>query len=90
MSQTLFEFSKSFINERIDVHTFVNGYIALWRIERDTKVLLNDSEKLSEVLSSIFCMVDLYNPAPDKEDYEFDSNQLYENIRDELSKLKSL
>lgn len=89
MSLLLLEFSKSFISGRIDVHTFVNGYMELWRIERDTNILLNDSGRLSEILSSVFCIADLYNSESDKEYYELGSNELYENIKDELYKLEA-
>ena len=89
MSLLLLEFSKSFISGRIDVHTFVNGYMELWRIERDTNILLNDSDRLSEILSSVFCIADLYNSEFDKEYYELGSNELYENIKDELYKLEA-
>lgn len=87
MSQLLLEFTKSYINERIDTHTFANGYLELWKIERDSKTPLNDSDRLSEILSSIFCIVDLYNPEQDKEEYELDSKQLCIKVQSELSKL---
>ena len=61
----------------------------LWRIERDTNILLNDSDRLSEILSSVFCIADLYNSEFDKEYYELGSNELYENIKDELYKLEA-
>jgi len=39
---------------------------------------------LSECLSSIFCVVDLYNPSERKKSYELNEEQLREQISDIL------
>lgn len=87
MSILLVEFTKSYIRGRLNTQTFVDAYMELWKIERDTFITLKDDDLLSEVLSSIFCVVDLYNPDDDKEEYEFDNNGLYKQIELELSRL---
>ncbi len=80
MSVVILEFAKSFIKERLSAEVFADAYIELWRIERDNHILLKDDERLSECLSSIFCLADLYNPEPDREEYELDDKQLYDQV----------
>ncbi|AIN14856.1 bacterial self-protective colicin-like immunity family protein [Yersinia pseudotuberculosis IP 32953] len=87
MSIVILEFAKSFINERVSAQVFANAYIELWRIERDQHISLKDDEKLSECLSSIFCLADLYNPDSDREEYELDDKQLYEQVLQLINKL---
>lgn len=58
----------------------------LWRIERDNKNILNYDENVSECLSSIFCVADMFNPDDDREEYEFDDEQL----RKEINKLMDI
>lgn len=83
MSYLLLEFASSFGAERLSAATFAEAYIELWRIERDSKNILNYDEKISECLSTIFCMADMYNPDEDREEYEFNDEQL----RGEINKL---
>ncbi|QMV53026.1 colicin immunity domain-containing protein [Ewingella americana] len=83
MSFVVLEFAKSFVRGRLNGTVFTEAYSELWRIERDSGLTLKDEDKLSECLSSIFCLADLYNPEPDREDYELDEEQL----RDQISKL---
>lgn len=75
MSVTILEFAKSYVQGRLTADEFANSYLELWKIERDNDFLQNDNSKLSECLSSIFCLADLYNPEPDREEYELDSEQ---------------
>ena len=88
MSFTILEFVKSFINERISTEVFVDAYIDLYQIERDNNLLIKDKDDVSECLSTIFCLVDLYNPNSDKEYYELNAKELSEKIKQELIKLK--
>lgn len=76
MSLLLTKFINSYIDGRVSTQTFVDAYIELWRIERDMGILPQDEPLLSEVLSSVFCIVDLYNPEVDRENYEFDDDAL--------------
>ena len=58
-----------------------------WRIERDNKNILNYDEKVSECLSSIFCVADIYNPDDDREEYEFNEEQLCNEVRKLIAEL---
>jgi len=88
MSFTLLGFVKSFSAGRLSANSFVESYAELWRIERDGKILQNDDRLLSECLSSIFCVVDLFNPSEDREEYELTEEQLQAQIADLLGKLR--
>lgn len=80
MSITILEFANSFVKGRVSAATFVDAFSELWKIERDGKILQNDDEQLNERLSTIFCLVDLFNPREEKEAYELDTIQLREKI----------
>jgi hypothetical protein len=83
MSHRLLDLISQFLERKIPVSTFVDGYVDGWRGERNSGELLKDDPVVSETLSSAFCIVDLYDPTEDREDYEFDEVQL----RIELEKL---
>lgn len=72
MSNELLESVDRFLRGDIPINEFVEKYIDGWRAERDSGELLADNPTTSEKLSSIFCVVDLYNPDEDREEYEFD------------------
>ncbi|MBE4608850.1 colicin immunity domain-containing protein [Vibrio navarrensis] len=76
MSITVLALAKSFSNERLSADEFSNAYMEIWKFERDNNILKNDGSSLSECISSIFCLADLYNPASDRQEYELDENQL--------------
>lgn len=80
MSLTLLNFAKSFINDRVDVNVFVEAYMELWRIERDAGILVKDDAALSQCMSSMFCLTDLYNPDFDRDEHELNAQQLYTEI----------
>ena len=88
MSIVLSKFAESFVNERLTADIFADAYIELWNIERDLGLASKDSGILSQVNSTIFLMADLYNPEPDRYDYEFDEDILRLNVKLELDKLK--
>lgn len=83
MSYLLIEFVRSFGSGRLSAVAFADAYMELWRIERDSKNILNYDENVSECLSSIFCVADMYNPDDDRDQYEFDE----EELRKEINKL---
>lgn len=83
MSYLLFDFARSFVAGRLSATVFSEAYMELWRIERDNKNILNYDVSISECLSSIFCLSDMYNPDEEREEYEFNDDQL----RDEVNKL---
>ena len=80
MSITLYKFAQSFVSGRLSAEKFVDSFQEMWKIERDDGLLSEDEDRLSEALSSIFCLADLYNPDDDREDYELDENQLREEV----------
>jgi len=88
MSNLILDFARSFTDERVSASAFAEAYIELWRIERDKKSILNCDEKLSECLSSIFCLADLYNPNIDRDDYELDDEQLRSKVLELIKELK--
>ena len=85
MSQYLVKVIKDFLNDNIDFSAFCEQYAQNWKSERDSGERLKDDAKTSEALASIFCLVDLFNPADDREEYEFDE----EGLRLEISKVAS-
>ncbi|WAC71210.1 colicin immunity domain-containing protein [Roseateles sp. SL47] len=80
MSDLLLRMAKAFVDNKIEPSSFVEDYIIQWKRERDCGEGLLDSPQMSEVLSSIFCIADMFNPNEDKEDYEFDADQLRHEI----------
>ncbi|WP_224084745.1 colicin immunity domain-containing protein, partial [Escherichia coli] len=48
--------------------------------ERDSNLLKQDNDNLSELLSSVFCVADMYNPDNDREEYEFNDEQLWNEV----------
>ena len=88
MSVTILEFAKSYVQGRLTADEFANSYLELWKIERDNDFLQNDNSKLSECLSSIFCLADLYNPKPDREEYELDSEQFRAEVTNTIKSFR--
>ena len=72
MSESLFNYAKDFVDGSFRAATFSDQYIKRWKQERDDGTLLDDSPRISEKLSSIFCLADLFNPENDREEYELD------------------
>lgn len=93
MSITLLDFAKSFVKGRLSAEVFSEAYCELWIIERDNDLILQDEKALSECLSSIFCLADLYNPDFDREEYELNDKQLQSEVKKlihEITKLEPL
>ncbi|MCC8459502.1 MULTISPECIES: colicin immunity domain-containing protein [Photorhabdus] len=88
MNALILEFAKSFTKGRLSAEVFVEAYMEMWRIERDNNNILKYEGKLSECLSSIFCLADLYNSDPDdREEYELDNEQLCEKVSQIINQL---
>lgn len=88
MSMLMLRFCESFVRERLSADEFAPAYMELWRLERDSDEVLLDDFKVSECLSSIFCLADLYNPEADRVDYEFDEPGLRCKVADLIGELK--
>lgn len=76
MSQTLLNLAKEFVSGGLAPEAFVEAFADGWRAERDSGLLVQDDDALSEKLSTIFCFADLYNPDEDREEYEYDATKL--------------
>jgi hypothetical protein len=88
MSRTLLGFARAYVDERLSAVVFSEAYIELWRIERDSGVLLLDPPELGECLSSIFCAADMYCWDDDlREPYEFDDEKLKLEVASLVSKM---
>lgn len=91
MSITILMFAKSFVGERIEADVFAEAYMELWKIEGKNNILQKDSPVVSECLSSIFCLADMYNPNPDRDFQELDAAQLRTAVEELVLKaVKSL
>ncbi len=88
MSVTVLALARSFSIERLSADEFSSAYMELWRFERDNNILIEDESRLSECLSSIFCLADLYNPQCCREEYELDEEQLRVKVTELISKFK--
>ena len=81
MSMTILAFAVSFSKQRLSATEFANAYIELWKIEGDKNILQKDEDELSECLSTIFCLADLYNPDADRDDYELNEDELRTKVK---------
>ncbi|WP_035061207.1 colicin immunity domain-containing protein [Andreprevotia chitinilytica] len=90
MSQDLLIFVKNYLTEGGDPGEFVDNYAGRWKKERDNGLGGQDNETLSEVLSTIFCLADLFNPEEDREDYEIDEAELRKKMEEVLSEARFL
>lgn len=87
MSIVLLEFSRSFTRGRLSADIFSDAYIELWKIERDKGISIRDDANLSEILSSIFCVADMYcGDDASRRDYELDSIGLRREVENLLSR----
>lgn len=80
MSKQLLKFVENFLTSESSAEIFADEYMKLWKKERDSGVTLVDKSQLSEILSSVFCMADMFNPDADRESYEFDETKLRAEI----------
>ena len=81
MSRSLYSFAQKFVNEQLDAEQFADSFILRWKEERDSGELLTDPADLSECLSSVFCVADLYNSEMDRFEYELSEPQLRNEVR---------
>lgn len=86
MSADLLEFAKQFAETKMSAELFADEYVRRWKQERDDRTLLRDAPSLSETLSSIFCLADLFDPGPDRREYALDEEAWRTRVRSMLSK----
>lgn len=72
MSEQLLNAVYNFLKRNEDPSGFANKFMQRWKEERDDGRLVLDDQRTSEILSSVFCLSDLFNPAADREEYELD------------------
>ncbi len=87
MSSTILTFARSFVDGRLTADEFANSFVELWKIERDSGLLRQDPFNVSELLSSAFCLADLYNPDVSRDAHELSGDQLREKISALFEKL---
>jgi hypothetical protein len=80
MSQSLLEFAKQFARGRLRADDFTAAFMERWKQERDSRAACNDPPYVSECLSTVFCLADLYNSDNDREPYELDEAALRERV----------
>ena len=76
MSKQLLDSVHDFLSHTGDHSVFSENFILSWKKERDEGQLLLDDPKTSEILSSIFCLADLFNDGEDRVEYELDTDSL--------------
>ena len=83
MSGQLYEFARRFAASEIPAEAFADPFMERWKQERDSApdTALTDSDAVSESLSTIFCLADLYNPEAEREEYELDESGLRSEVR---------
>jgi len=81
MSRDLYAFVTQFAVSQISADEFADEFIKRWKEERDAGKLTEDSPEMSERLSSIFCLADLYDADPNREKYELDELQLRDKVK---------
>ena len=80
MSQQLFESVCDFLNNDKNSSEFSDSFIHHWKNERDNGLLSLDDPEISEILSSIFCLSDLFNATEDREEYELSASDFRKEI----------
>jgi Bacterial self-protective colicin-like immunity len=69
-----------FLNSRIDATTFSSRYISYRRQRIASRQLDQKMEPESEFHGTIFCLLDLFEPEPDRRSGEIDANQLKDAV----------
>ena len=80
MSVFLKDYIDSFLSKELTAGEFAENYMSKWRCERDSHLLEKDEDHLSELLSSTFCLSDMYNPDDDRVEYELNEEQLHNEV----------
>ena len=84
MSDALLRMARDFIQKGLPADEFTEEYIRAWHQEQDEGILKNDPPKLGEVMSTIFCLADMYNPSAVRVIGEFGEDVLRQRISETL------
>lgn len=87
MSKQLVDFAIQFTDKKITTDSFVNEFIERWKQEGADGRILQDTPEVSELLSTIFCFADLYNPNQNREEYELDETTLRSKVSSLLNEI---
>lgn len=80
------KFAERFAAGWISAQSFSDAYIQLWRVGRYFDLLTDDIPGLNECLSTIFCLVDMYEPGDEsRADYELGDEGLRREVLDALA-----
>ncbi len=81
MSENLWMFVEDFLVAESNAEIFADEFMKSWKKERDSGLALSDNPQLSEILSSTFCLADMFNPDAEREIYELDEHKFRAEIR---------
>lgn len=81
MSEKLLRFVEEFLATESNAEVFADEFMKRWKKERDSGLARSDNPQLSEILSSTFCLADMFNPDTGRESYELDEIKLKAEIR---------
>lgn len=89
MRLLILDFIKSYLRGRLDVYVFVEAYMELYKLLRESTQCIPSQDELllDEILSTIFLIADNFNLEDDRMEYEFDEKQLYSRVNAEISRL---
>ena len=76
-----------FLGKAICADEFVEIYFEQFRVERDSGDILRGDATLGEIITSIFCIADMYNPRNNRKDYEFDETRMRMEIEKTIKRL---
>lgn len=80
MSSKLLNYSIKFALGSVSPEIFSAEFFTRWTQERVANILELYPPNVSEALSTIFCLVDLFEPEPDRAPYELDGPALVERV----------
>jgi len=89
MRLLILDFIKSYLRGRLDVYVFVEAYMELYKLLRESTQCIPSQDELllDEILSTIFLIADNFNLEDDRMEYEFDEKQIYSRVNTEISRL---
>jgi hypothetical protein len=79
MKMQSLKIAREFCDGLLNAEDFASKFFDAFHIERDTGALV--AFKDNEVLTTIFCNLDIFNPAKEREDYEIDQEILLKRIK---------
>ena len=78
-SETL-KLVRSYVDGEINAEHFAENFFDFFRVERDNNIFILCADDY-EVLTTIFCNLDCYNPQANKSEYEISADTLLKRVR---------